>query len=331
MGNQQQAAQIALQQLIEKVNQIPAGGTFHEASPSLKAFLDTPLNEGATHLLLVAQHLAEITSPTGAGILAVWLGGEAESGGNPAPIIPYLLNYFFALGESLNLPMTDDEDVIEQFNETFDDNDERVQGIQYLGQSLVAHVARCPDQWEILSNDDALLERLDHYAAYSYGATWLSELLKKHSDTLLVLNVAHKIGIRVRYENLSNCFHLFSLLQGALEKVMPDARQADPELLLAAKGKPSEGSDDAWWHYGIATVPEATLLASVWGEMSPKALPVIQGERIILLWEAVLGRREWDTGFFHPFLEAVPPHLELLEQLSHEEVALWFERLALDV
>ena len=164
----------------------------------------------------------------------------------------------------------------------------------------------------------------------STGAVWVLQLLRQRSGQLVVLNIANKKGVVVCYENISNCFHLFTLLQAALGPVMPDARTVSEHLLDIARGESEEnGHDEAWWHYGQAYVPEPTVAASVWGELGPDSISSIDGWQVLLLWPPILPSRSWDTSFFLPILHARPPKVEVMEVLSPSDVEAWWVRLAL--
>jgi hypothetical protein len=210
-------------------------------------------------------------------------------------------------------------------------DEETIAGLQLLGQALVAHLARSPQLRRWLAETDGIHSELSRVEPYSIGAVWVLELLRQRSGKIVVLNVRHRIGAVVRYNNIATCFHLFTLLQGALAEVMPDARKASGHLLDIARGKTQgTGNDTAWWHYGPAGATSPNLAASVWGEAGPDSISSVNGQQVLLLWPPLLQSRTWDTGFFSPILEASLPDVEVLEVMSSTDVdALWL-RLGLD-
>jgi hypothetical protein len=134
----------------------------------------------------------------------------------------------------------------------------------------------------------------------------------------------------VRYSNITNCFHLFTLLQGALAGVMPDAQEVNADLLDMARGKShGKGHDHAWWHYGQASSATPHLGSSVWGEAGPDSIGSVDGQQVLLLWPPILQSRGWDASFFTPILEQSPPSLEVIKVLSAADADAWWQRLGL--
>jgi hypothetical protein len=277
----------------------------------------------------IADLLAELGSPTGAGFLAVWLGARVEGGGDPdrtcRTIVETLLKWSRTIktgpdgaaeGDSRgDLPLS---------------GEETIAGMQLLGMALVAHLARAPHlrRWCAETNEIGNeLRRVEHH---SIGAEWVLELLRQRSGEIIVLNVKHRIGVVIRYNNISNCFHLFTLLQGALTTVMPDAQNVSEQLLDIARGKrQGEGYDRAWWHYGEARAATPSLAESVWGEAGPDSISSIDGRQVLLLWPPIMRSRSWHTSCFPPILHACPPGVEVAEVLSSSAVEAWWLRLSL--
>ncbi|MGF1510298.1 MAG: hypothetical protein ACFB9M_12435 [Myxococcota bacterium] len=262
----------------------------------------------------VASSLAQVTNPEGMGYLAVWMGSAVESGMDPKPFIPPLWSSFLRMMEDgVRL-----------------DDSHHARGLELLGRGLVAHLARAPSLRNELAQNAGVLDRLEELSPRSVGIHWVLELLRKCSGTLHVLHGQASVGVTVSYENLSNCFHLFTLLQLALQAVMPGASKVESETIDSALGLPRDNvKDAAWWHYGQPCVPRAELGASIWGESSPRSIASVDGVQVLLLWPPLLGRRSWDQGFFRPFLEAAPPSVRLTAQMGDAEVQRWRSRLGL--
>ena len=272
----------------------------------------------------VAKGLPDITSPMGAGIVAIWLGATVEHGGNPKAggeaVIETLLKWCGKLPEP-----SDDEDA-----DLPDVHEDVVKGMEMMGQSSVAHLSRDAALLEKLKGDADAFEALSHGEHWSNGPMWVLQILNQRSGDLLVLHGVEEKGFRVRYENLANCFQLFTLLQGALGDRMPGGREPDEEVIAMALGEEGDcEGDTAWWHYGQGNVPEPNIMASVFGEASPDSISVVDGEKVMLLWPPVLQSRGWGHAFFTPILDAARPKVTVIEELSAAEITKWRERLKL--
>lgn len=271
----------------------------------------------------LADSLAGIASPAGAGLLAIWLGAAVEGGMSPddslVPILDKLLDYARAIYAA-----EDEEDA------DWEPSDEVLIGLELLGQSLVAHLLRRPERRAEIRQDADIMEVLDETAGWSIGVKWVLELLRQCTGELVVLHIESRTGVRVVYENIANCFHLFTLLQCALEGVMLDAYTVSDETRrMAFEGGGGGEHDAAWWHYGQGCVPRADFSGMVYGEMTPASIIPVEGEQVLLLWPRVLKSRSWDTAFFGPIITAMPPNVFVKNTLSAEEVDYWWGELNL--
>jgi hypothetical protein len=294
----------------------------------MNALADLPKHEREGAGPAVANALPALTSPTGAGFLAVWLGAGVENGADPQLTVRPIIDTFLKWSRTVETAPEpgEGEDVLD----TPEPAPETIDGLQFLGRALVAHVARAPEARKWMKENAEVRREFERVEHLSYGAAWVVQLLRQCSGRLVVLNTAEKIGAVVRYNNISNCFHLFTLLQGALADVMPDARRADKSLLeIARGGQQGQWHDTAWWHYGQPEISSPELAAMVWGEMEPSGIASIDGTQVLLLWPPVLQSRGWDGGFFAPVLEASLPDVEVLEVLPQAAVIAWWARLNL--
>ena len=189
---------------------------------------------------------------------------------------------------------------------------------QFLCQSAVTHLARLPELRAELARDTALVERLDDLRGHSPGAWWVFEALLKSSGTLVLLHPPSGVGLRLRYENVSNCFHLFSLLQTAVGTRIPGGQ--------AREGPPPDG-DQAWWHYGDPRSPRADMGASIWGEHLASEIPRVDGQQVMLLWPMILANRGWDLAFLGPHLDASPASAAVEATLTPDESKAWLDEL----
>ena len=199
---------------------------------------------------------------------------------------------------------------------------------RYLSQAVVTHLARLPAQREAMGREAALLDRLGELQSLSHGAVWVREALLKRSGTLVFLQPTQNFGARIAYENVSNCFHLFSLLQTALGTFVPEGRVPDPLIARVARGKSNDAiQDEAWWHYGHALSNKAEIAAMIPGEMLVRDIPRIDDTTVILAWPTILKSRTWDGAFLGPHLDAMPADARIESAISLEETHAWFKRL----
>ncbi|MCC9600895.1 hypothetical protein LOC67_09980 [Stieleria sp. JC731] len=311
-------------QVIEEANQLSDGTPSSGLRSALNALTDHQQRQQAGQRL--ASRLDEVFSAPGAGFLAVYFGAAVESGADPDVTGPSIVNAMLRFASSVDVP---GDDACDDDDEDFDPA--TVTGLELLGQGLVAHVSRSPNMLQRLSHDPTTIAELERVEHISPGPGWVLELLRKRSGELLVIHVQHRRGFQVAYENLSNCFHLFTLLQAALQNYrFPETQTVPRSLLNVAKGMTFEDqSDTAWWHYGVGTYPEADFGGTIWGEANPESIPEVDGRQVVLLWPPVLQSRSWGTGFFGPFLQAAPPNVKVLEELDSDEVQRWCDRLNL--
>lgn len=281
-------------------------------------------------LLKAAAESLQTLPPAGAGWIALLLGVAVERGADPAQTMPALVQCLRSWLQQLPTPViTQDEEGEEQ--EDYPDptpaQQELIEALQPFGQSLVAHLAQMPAERQKLGEDTALLERLTTLSGYGYGLAWVLEALRRKSGTLIVLHPPTGAGLKLRYENVSRNFHLFSLLQIAVGTRFPGGQQPDPKIAAAARGQTSdEVHDQAWWHYGDPRSKTPEPLTSIWGEGLVTEIPVINGSRVMLLWPPIM-QRGWDGSFFSPHLEALPANVVVEEDLSAESAREWLKTL----
>jgi hypothetical protein len=316
----------ALEAAAERQNGLVLSNDLHNAMSALSDLPQVDVKQ-------IAAILAECSSPTGAGFLAVWLGAGVERGKDADLTCQPILETFLKWSGTVETPPeredaeADDDPPGEDAPEP---DPETIAGLQLLGQSLVAHLARSPELLRAIAQTEPMYREFKRLEPLSYGAGWVMHLLRQRSGQLVVLNAGNKNGVIVRYENISNCFHLFTLLQGALAPLMPDAAEPSEQILDIARGR-AEGNvqDYAWWHYSQPDATKADIAASVWGEMAPDGIASVDGSQVLVLWPPIIASRSWDAGFFLPILYASPPNVEVLEILSPAELDVWWEQLGL--
>jgi len=264
-------------------------------------------------LLSEARRGFEELAPAAAAWLALTYGTAAETGFAPELVAAQLLPAFDTWvahlpkgNEGAVPPTAQQERLLAPF--------------PYVCQAVVSLLARTPDEREARYRTERETGRLDQLAAVSYGATWVHEALQKTSGRVLVLHPESRRGLELDYRNVSNCFHLFTLLQGAIGTRLPGGRVPDALTLEVARGETDvKVSDEAWWHYGDPHCARAEFMASIWGETNPRELLTVDGEQVLLLWKPLLGRRSWDNGYFRPQLAQFPPSAVIERELPDSE------------
>jgi hypothetical protein len=276
--------------------------------------------------LTIARALPTVKSPAGAGILALWVGAAVEKGVDPGISAGFVQEALFGWLRSLSEPPEDDGEASPSVRLSAD----LLDGIGMLETSLVAHLSRCEPALVAFRNHTETRTLLERCCDWEAGGAYLREILNQCSGELVVLHGSELKGYRLSYRNLSNCFHLFTLLQGALEGQMPGSLKASREALEIARGRESgDVTDVAWWHYGKPSLPEANLRALVYGEGSPKSIESVDGVQVLLVWPPVMENRSWNAGFFYPRLQVAPPEVTIERELFPEEITKWRSRLGL--
>src|SRR5262245_7129722 len=140
----------------------------------------------------VADALSGISSPAGAGCLAVWLGACVENGRDPDQTCRQIVETFLKWSRTVEtLPEeeeaeTEDDQAEERHEPTPDP--ETIVGMQFLGQALVAHLARSQKMRGWAAGTEEIYREFQRVEHLSYGAAWVMALLNQQSGTLVVLN-----------------------------------------------------------------------------------------------------------------------------------------------
>jgi hypothetical protein len=276
--------------------------------------------------LRIARALPTVKSPGGAGFLALWVGAIVEGGVDPEGSVGYVQEALFGRLRSLSEPPEDDDEVPPSSRLPAD----LLDGIGMLETSLVAHLSRSESALHAFRKNEEGRALVGRACDWEAGDAYLQAILNRCSGNLVVLHGSESRGCVVSFRNLSNCFHLFTLLQGALEGKMPGSRKASRATLKIARGEESgDVSDAAWWHYGQPSSPEANLRALVFGEASPQSIGSVDGVQILLVWPPIMQSRSWTAGFFYPRLQVAPPEVTVGRELLPEEITEWRSRLGL--
>ncbi|MGG6894029.1 hypothetical protein [Rhizobium sp. BR 315] len=199
---------------------------------------------------------------------------------------------------------------------------------QLLGQSAVSHLSAMPQERKLAAGNKELMAQLAELQDYTPGAAWVRHVLLSRSDALLVLHLPSRQGFRLRYDNVVNCFHLFTLIQAAFGETLPGGHAPNRFIVDMARcvTVAEEGYDEPWWRYETVQ-PDRSGLAEISGEASVETIARIDGRQVILLSAPIEGAALWDTSFFTPQLFAMPANVVLEETLTAQEVEEWLAKV----
>lgn len=163
---------------------------------------------------------------------------------------------------------------------------------------------------------------------------------------LTVLAPAAGKGFIAQINDLSNCFHLFTLLEaelfqkGQAESYGLKDYRFYKEIYQIAAGTAvpqrnySIQAHQQYYTYqavqkdgsyvitvtkdGRTQVDEGAL---IWGEMPPEAIPRFEGEAMVIMdAKGMFGSRSWDVSFIAKCHDALTPYMQITRELSKDEV-----------
>ncbi|SCB45753.1 hypothetical protein [Rhizobium multihospitium] len=271
-----------------------------------------------------ARELARLPPP-GAAILANMLGTIVEKGGAVERSGPAVWELYLAWLPQIHRGFVGRKELSLRQRQLLD-------AFQLLSQSAVSHLSVMPEQRKLAAGDKALMAQLAELQDYTPGAAWVRQVLLSRSDALLVLHLPSRQGFRLRYDNIVNSFHLFTLIQAAFGETVPGGRAPNRFIVDMARSVTvaEEGNDEPWWRYQTVQ-PNEPGLVEISGEASVETIARIDGRQVILLSPPVEGTAFWDTSFFTPQLFAMPANVVLEQTLTAQEVAEWLDRIGLPV
>lgn len=176
---------------------------------------------------------------------------------------------------------------------------------------------------------------------------FIGELLNAADGVeLLVLAPEQGKGFVVELEAVRNAAHLFALLEDVLvgdpAAGLLEGPRVDPEIAAVARGEQALGIERTFsigWHYEywFGVRPEAgarltglhPLIAAMIGvEATVDALPLVNGQAVVLMKRAMLGSRTCEVGgFFAPLHDALRSAVHIRRRLTGEEVDGWVREL----
>jgi hypothetical protein len=156
-------------------------------------------------------------------------------------------------------------------------------------------------------------------------------------EELIVLHPLEHKGFRIRLEAIASNFHIFSLLQGTLVGEPAHGMLAGPrpnrKVIATATGEMPHDrliTDTSVWQYASWTAlrPNGTLASeTIAGEVSPREIPIFEGDRVVLLGPPLPAARGWDSSFFTNLHDVLRSKVEVVEILSADEVSLRLRRI----
>jgi hypothetical protein len=168
-----------------------------------------------------------------------------------------------------------------------------------------------------------LIQRAESARSDNPYAYYLAELLGMvDGERLLVLDTERKLGFHVHLTAIRNNFHLFTLLQDALLAHSSARAWSGPRgnALAVAVAKSErmlyDISPNEWGPAG--EVDSALWTYSIRGEGKPTEIPLLDGERIVLLGPLETPR-SWNCGFFVPLHSDLRSAVVVESVLSDEE------------
>ena len=268
---------------------------------------------------IVTRAARELRSlpPPGAAILANMLGTVVETGGSVERSGGAVWELYMAWLPQIHRGFAGRKELSPK-------QQQLLEAFQLLGQSVVSHLASMPQPRALAASNTGLMAQLAELQDYTPGAAWVRQMLLSRSDGLLVLHVPSRRGFRLRYENIVNCFHLFTLMQAAFGETLPDGRAPNRFIIDMARCVTvvEEGNDEPWWRYEAVQADQSGVV-EISGEASVDSINRIDGMQVILLSPIVEGAAFWDTSFFTPQLFAMPANVVLESELTSTESGEW--------
>jgi hypothetical protein len=144
-------------------------------------------------------------------------------------------------------------------------------------------------------------------------------------------------GFRVVLNGIQNNFHLFTLVQNELAQkagsILGISAPQNPDSVQIAKGIKKFDIDRKIQDFGLISFytwrayyeseKQKTIYNSkymIQGKMTPKNIPVIGGQRIVILGESQRPSLQWDTSEFRPLNQYLTSETRIVETLQQEIV-----------
>ncbi|NEI70616.1 hypothetical protein GR212_13620 [Rhizobium lusitanum] len=259
--------------------------------------------------------------PPGAAILANMLGTIVEKGGAVERSGAAVWELYMAWLPQVHRGFAGHKELSPRQRQLLD-------AFQLLSQSAVSHLSAMPQERKLAAGNKALMAQLAELQDYTPGAAWVRQVLLSRSDALLVLHLPSRQGFRLRYDNIVNCFHLFTLIQAAFGETLPGGRAPNRFITDMARcvTVAEDGNDEPWWRYETVQ-PDQSGLIEISGEAPVETIARIDDRQVILLSPPIEGAALWDTSFFTPQLFAMPANVVIEGTLTAGEAEEWLARI----
>ena len=146
---------------------------------------------------------------------------------------------------------------------------------------------------------------------------------------LLVLHVERPEAFRIRLDGGASIFHFMTLLAHRFPDWCDDD-PPDPEVSAIARGEQPLTelvSDHARFHLFDYSGFDRHPGSSLWGEASPETIPMLDGERVVLVGKKLFGSRSWDANFFANYHDALRSGIRVEARLEQADYDDWVERV----
>jgi hypothetical protein len=179
---------------------------------------------------------------------------------------------------------------------------------------------------------DGLVEAAGRVADHLPAAAELAELLAVPDDqVILAIHPEARFGIRTQMTGVADVHQLHALLSDLIPTDRAPGSRPDSRIVAAYRNADPDPSADVmtarFQFYAVGALqPNGTLPDGfagtdhwIWGDRSPAEIPMQNGERVVLLGDAVY-TETWPVGRKLPRL---PAGLDVVEVLTRSDVERW--------
>lgn len=337
-----------------------AGGP--EAARLFGTLKGQPAEARAAVARRLAAGVAELPDPLAAGLVASQVGCLIERGEEPAPLGEALrtrlpadfaaARRFAELLETkagISAPADADQATIARLGRQERTGASAWAALQFTTPAAMAAWCRHRPSRLAAKAAPGLTADAQILGARGGYCWYIGELLAAADGTQLtvVAPEQHK-GFVVELEVVRNAAHLFVLLE---DMVVGDPGQGlltgprpDQTVAAIARGEAAMVEEmffDVGWHYeywwglrpeaaGRASGLHSLAAAMIGVEATVHDLPEFQGQSVILMRPAILGRRSCDGAFFSPLHDVLRSRVTVLRHLSSIEVDALCDKLRIE-
>lgn len=200
--------------------------------------------------------------------------------------------------------------------------------VKFFGLAAMAMLSRSASVRQAARRRPRLRRALDGSEVAETG--FVARTLELVDDLpLLVLHVERHEAVRVRLDAIASVFHFMTLLADRFPDWCADD-PPDPEVSAIARGElalTKRIDDHARFHLFDYSGLDRHPGSSLWGEASPASIPILDGERVVLVGKRLFGSRSWDASFFANFHDALVSGIRVEARLSPADYEHWLARV----